>query len=193
MINEIVIRFYSEWLRDLAEPIAHLIKLNTTYKVTIVDHTNIKLEDFNTEDCNPVSIDRHLATKFNIPYVRISRIFNTAGKVVSRRYEVPEDLPPAICIIDTDMVSGTTLRAAAELTSALRTESLLYMTKNQDLIDLEDLVNEISLIDNKYNRGIPGYVTNCTYLINPTFFSERTSLPISLYEPVNTLVGNYNQ
>jgi hypothetical protein len=181
MIDEILVRYYLPEMADLAERTAALVRQKTMFEVKVVDHSELTLDDFRLEGRDAVSIDRHLAFKFNVPYMRLSRMFSETGEIVSRKIIIPEILPENICIIDTDMVSSSTARMAGRILQTGRYSVPLTLTENQDLIDVEDLVFEQSLL---MNGG------TCSYLYNAKFFARRTSLPESLYEDFVSLYEN---
>jgi hypothetical protein len=88
-----------------------------------------------------------------------------------------------IHIVDTDMVHGETLAIACDKFMTDSYTVPIKVESHQDLIDIEDLLCYNSLLK------VGNNIINCSYLHNPKFFSKRTSLPESLYEPFYKLFG----
>lgn len=184
MIRRFYVRHFTPHLAGAADALASLVSNTLNVAVERVDHTNVSLRDFHLEGNMPVSIDAHLAFKFNIPYMRVSRMFNYNGDVTSRKLIIPENLPCGrdVCIIDTDSVTGSNLRKAMGAIGACSSDVLIHVGPNEELIDIEDLVLDISLLADE---------TYCNYLINSKFFAKRTSLPEELYPEVCKLLIKY--
>lgn len=180
MISKIILRYYKPEYEKLWNDLAQLIIDKTDFVVEQVDHTQIKLEDFDIGEGNsPVSLDRFLSERFSIPYLKVSRRFDINGDVMSHLIELPEQLPEHVCLIDTDRVSGTAMRLACNLISPEKWDVLIHVKPDEDLIDVEDLVEYTS---HMRLFGATSYVST------QHFFTKRTSLPSSLYEDVKALV-----
>ena len=185
MIHEILVRHFTPELKDLSDKLTQLIRDETNFMVSQIDHTNLSMSDFFLSDFeNVISIDRHLAKKFNVPCARTSRIFNEQGEITGRILELPENFRPNQIIIDTDVCSGNSLQAAYRLLQTNKSRIALKVEAYQDLIDVEDLV-----FDNSVLKGDK----TCSYLLNPEFFTKRTSLPIELYADVFLLVTDFRK
>jgi hypothetical protein len=179
-IKEIMVRCYTPEVFVLQSKICDLIAEYTDMTPIPVDHTNLSLEDFDVGDAMPISIDKHLAHGFNIPYIRISRVFDIEGNLRERMIRIPQGSQfKNICIIDTDICSGDTMRMACRMFETTKFRVPLQVGPNQDLIDVEDLIFDDSLL---FNGG------TVSYLANAEFFSKRTSLPKELYDPIYKMI-----
>ena len=174
MVERVLIRVFTPGLERLQRRIGELVASETDLEVRYVDHTELTLADFKI-DHRPVSIDRHLARKFAIPYVRVSRVFCWNGEVAGRSASQPNVQGPDLTIIDTDICRGDAMRYACRLVGTERYSVPLTLEPAEDLIDVEDLVRPTSLFADGRRRS---------YLCNERFFSLRTSLPPSLFKPV---------
>jgi len=189
-----ILRVHTEEGMHYLDKVSGLIRKELGSEIRVVDHRVPNKEDFGIfppqilEHLH-VSLDRHLADAFGIDYFQISRVFNEHGDVVNRLVGEPMPIRKKILytgmihIIDTDMVHGQTMHLAKSL---LGTESYtvpVRLFKNEDLIDMEDLFMNNSLL--KTDNGISA----CNYLINPLFFSKRTSLPEELFAPMKEIVN----
>jgi len=178
MKTEILVRCYTPELVPLQKRIVNLINMLTELVAVEVDHTNLTLKDFNYVGGVPVSIDKHLAEKFNIPYMQVSRVFNTRGDVVSRRINISPDVPllaPNVVVLDTDIVEGHAVAIAQRILQTDRHSVPLRIKAHQDLVDVEDLVYRNSHLEDG---------TMCSYLKNIDFFVKRTSLPEDMMLPI---------
>lgn len=186
MIDKFVIRYYTPYLKSKAEQVVAYLNENLPDDVLIelVDHSTLTLNGFDLYGKIPVSIDAHLAIKFKIPYVQVSRVFDYQGNVIGRQYYVPENLPLGFdtCVIDTDIVTGVTIRTACELLNAHSYSVPLWLNSTTELIDIEDLYfdNSIFVYNEMYN-----------YMLNKDVFCKRTSLPKSFYEPIQKIINQY--
>ena len=180
MITEILIRCYTPELYDLQKRIAWAIANHTKLKPIIVDHSKLTLDDFDIGESFPVSLDRHLAQKFNMIYMRVSRVFDTTGEIVDRLTAVSKIDSNDICVIDTDIVLGATIKHACAYLKTKKYSVPIIVDKHQDLIDIEDLVFEESILKS-------GQM--CSYMINEEFFAKRTSLPVSLYPIIKEMIN----
>lgn len=193
MVNEILLRAYTNGGLDHISKIAEIITNSTDLTVELVDHSNIDKIIF---DLVPVilnserwvSLDRHLANKVNCSYYRISRIFDLSGNIVGRHQEGKiNHTGNEVRILDTDMVKGDTIKLAKEMFNTEHFTIPLIVKPNQDLIDVEDLYFSNSLFNDD------GKTFNHNYLVNPLVFTKRTSLPLYLYEPIKELLyGKFN-
>ena len=190
MIDEILVRCFTPQLIELQTKICDLIRSETESSVSAIDHSEITLDDFEIaycDDvwCNPtiIALDKVLARKFNIPYLKISRVFDLAGNVCERVIRIPNkfisNTDAHVCIIDTDVATGETMKIAERIVGACGHSVLIKLTSTQDLIDIEDLVFDDSLL-------LGG--DTCSYLVNEEFFARRTSLPGWIYQPICELV-----
>ena len=178
MISDIVIRHHAPGLWRSADMLAEIISSRTKLAVSIVDHSQLRLADFGLGSVRGVvSLDRHLATRFDVPYVRISRTFHPDGRVAGRVCRKPANLPINPHLIDTDICTGATMEAASKFVHWSTFSAPLKLAPHQELIDVEDLMFDTSII-----AGIG----MGNYLANPSFFTRRTSLPRTLYEIVGT-------
>lgn len=174
-----LIRYYNKILECKAFELHYFLKANG-YNTKVIDHTNLKISDFNiSNESIPLSIDKFLSVKFNIEYFKVSRIFSESGNIVglflgnynkNKKYH----------IIDTDIVTGRNLITAKSLTEASNSSYLLKIENNQELIDIEDLVFENSMLEGG---------KACSYLLNDNFFNKRTSLPKALFKNVKKLIS----
>ena len=113
--------------------------------------------------------------------MRLSRVFRCSGEVAGRRASRPRIRGSYLTVIDTDICEGQTIRRACRLLGTERYSVPLTVGPGEDLIDVEDLVQPISLFTDGMARS---------YLCNATFFSLRTSLPKSLFAPLVELTGH---
>ena len=188
MVNEIILRAYTNQGLDRIAHVADIITNSTDLKVELVDHSNIEKIIFdlvpvilNSEHW--VSLDRHIANKVNCAYYRISRIFDLHGNVVGRYQEGKiNHTGNNVRILDTDMVHGDTIKLASEIFDTYLFTVPLVIKPHQDLIDIEDLYFQDSLFEDD------GKTFNHSYLVNPLVFTKRTSLPLNLYEPIKEYV-----
>lgn len=212
MKTEVLLRSYTPWGKKYLQPVADLIRSNTSLSVTLIDDTEISLEAFHPQEGEAlITIDRHLAKRFNIPYYQISRVFNYDGDVISRitKGEVTTR-GNHVRILDTDMVNGDAIRLACAIFGTETFSVPLAIKAHQELIDIEDLSSMI--LDKDIKRG-DNYVSyssilsrphygdtitiqgvtyvhgenfhdDCYYLENSKFFMNRTSLPFELYNPL---------
>jgi hypothetical protein len=178
MINEILLRSYTEEGYDKIQEIMSVIMSHTDMEVSVVDHSRVSYLDFDILDDEVIiSIDKFISEQLNVPYFQISRVFNLNGKPLYRH--VSGDIVSTganVRIIDTDKVFGDSIKLACEIFNTPNYSTLLTLNKNQDLIDIEDLLYPQSLL--MYN----GKTTKCSYLLNEKFFTTRTSLPKSCYK-----------
>lgn len=187
MINEILLRTYTEKGMVYLEQVQKLIQDNTNMQVTLVDHRNLSLSDFEINEGEKlISIDRFIAEKIGLSYVQISRVFDEHGNVL-RRYEngLIYHKGDNVRILDSDIVYGHTMRRACEIFETNKYSVPLVVLKNQDLIDIEDLIFDNSFLMPKDG----GYMKMCSYMINTEFFTKRTSLPVELYQPIKDILS----
>lgn len=180
MVRCVMIRIFTPGLEKLQRRIGNLVTSETDLAVRYIDHTELTLDDFEIQH-QPVSIDRHLARKFGVPYMRLSRVFRCTGEVAGRRASRPRVRGPQLTVIDTDICEGQTIRRACRLLGTERYSAPLTVGRDEDLIDVEDLVHPLSLFTDGMARS---------YLCNAGFFSLRTSLPPSLYRPIVELTAS---
>ena len=181
-IDSYIIRCHTPELLHFSEALARLVLMRTGKAVTFVDDINITLDDFEIGDHNPVSLDKFLADRFKCPFVQISRIFNERGEATSILASIPTYLPPDMCIIDTDTVTGNAIRTACMMLNCDNFSIPIWVRENEDLIDVEDLVFKNSLMEgNKV----------CNYMYSPEFFSRRTSIPEIYYDEVKRLIDGF--
>lgn len=173
MKTEILVRCYTPELLSRATQVVDLIRRSTSMTVREIDHTGLSLTDFDLGNARPVSIDRHLAEKFQVPYFQVSRVFDLEGEVAYREVVHPRiSSSPDICIIDTDICEGLAIDIAKQYMGTNQHSVRLVIEPHQDLIDIEDLCQSISLFKDGLRRP---------YLCNPQVFTKRTSLSQSLY------------
>ena len=118
MITEILVRCHTPTLIPLQEEICATILAETNLNSKTVDHTTLTINDFDIGDSYPISLDRYLATKFGIGHMRVSRIFDFDGDIIGRKVsiaEIADDVDRSdICVIDTDIMLGNTIRYACD-------------------------------------------------------------------------------
>lgn len=178
MVTEIVIRHFMPEMEFLHQRISDLVRAETDFVVSDIDHSTLTLADFHVGHAFVVSIDYHLAEKFEVAYMQHSRLFHADGRVYGRKIAFPYFDETDICVIDTDMVEGKTIQSACQLLGTEKYSVPLRLEKHQDLIDIEDLVYPQSLLA---DGGM------CRYIHNEEFFTRRTSLPRELFAPVREL------
>ncbi|MGS0897172.1 hypothetical protein ACVBGC_32250 [Burkholderia stagnalis] len=176
MISEIIVRHHAPGLWRSADKLAELIAARTHFAVSMVDHSQLRLADFGRRSVRGVvSIDRHLAARFDVPYVRVSRTFRPDGSVAGRVCRRHGSVPARPHVIDTDICTGATMEAAGNLLGYSAFSAPLRLMPHQELVDIEDLVFNTSILT---GGGMS------SYLDNPAFFATRTSLPASLFDRV---------
>lgn len=190
MVTQVILRAYTPEGLNLLERVDELIKSNTKLQTVLVDHSNISKSYFDFDDGDKlVSLDRYLAQKFDIPYFQISRIFDINGNVLGRKIGGIVEQSPNIRIIDTDMVHGGTIRLACNIFKTSKVSIPLVIQEDQDLIDIEDLLYNQSLLHTGFSRDFYTNPSSCSYLLNDYFFTKRTSLPVRLYDPLCDLLN----
>lgn len=183
VIEEIHLRAYTEEGLTYMNIVKDIIEQNTNFKVETIDHSLIDRYCFFLDAGEiPVSIDRYIAKKLNVPYFRISRVFNSDG-TVSRTIKRGNVFLRGsnVVILDTDIVTGRAINIAKEIFQTERYDALIELKPNQDLIDMEDLLFDESFVEDEARRTKRLSPKKCSYLLNPQFFSVRTSLPEELY------------
>lgn len=180
VVERVLIRVFTPGLEKLQRRIGELVASETDLDVRLVDHTELTFDDFEIHH-RPISIDRHLARKFAIPYLRVSRVFRWNGEVVGRRASRPRVRGADLTVIDTDICEGQAIRYACRLLGTERYSAPLRIRGGEDLIDVEDLLDPTSLFADGLSRS---------YLCNEHFFSRRTSLPTSLFKPLAQLAAS---
>lgn len=196
MKTEIILRSYTtDYIEKYMNDISNIIRENTNFNITIIDHSNITLNDIEYDESEfLISIDKFLANKFEIPYFRMSRLFDITGNIISRQigdYNSYYEIHYSNCnnrpirILDTDKVSGENIKLASTIFCTNRTTTLLDIKEHQDLIDLEDLIDYNSLF--KINESL---IEESNYMKNEYIFHKRTSLPISLFEKIKKILEN---
>lgn len=187
---KIYLRIYNSELLELMLKIESIIKNNSDFEVFLIDHSNkeeiIKKAGFLNLNLT-VSIDKYLSEVLNIPYVQLSRVFNLKGEAVSRvLYGFDEfKCGPNWTILDTDIATGQTIKIAKRLHNTNKYFTLIELKDNEDLIDIEDFVYDLSFfeINNKIVKG--------NYLINEDVFEKRTSLPRGIYKNILEQVNEF--
>lgn len=183
MKNKFYIRSYIQRAVPYMEPLKKLLEKYIDDEIELIYHQNISITDFNIlKDENLISVDKYISEKLNIPYFQISRIFNKDGDVVDYICDNNKDHYDNVRILDSDMVFGNTISKACALFNTSKYSVLLKIKVDEELIDIEDL-----LLDNSYIQNENG-INKCSYLINQSFFVERTSLPYELYEPIKKFI-----
>lgn len=196
MIDSYILRAHTDDGMRFLEETASLIKRELGASVEIIDHRkpdpiDFGIGTFKIAEPFHISLDQHLAEIFNIPYFQISRVFNENGDVVNRLIGNASSITKNIFyektvhIIDTDMVHGETLKLAMKIFNANFYTIPIRINHNQDLIDMEDLSHRKSYL--KISNGLD----TCSYLLNPVFFSKRTSLPEHLLRPMAEIFYSY--
>jgi hypothetical protein len=189
-----ILRAHTDQGMRFIDKVSGLIRTELGSEIEIVDHRVPNKEHFGIfppqiVESLHVSLDRHLADAFGIDYFQISRVFNENGDVVNRLVGDPAPIikkttyTAMIHIIDTDMVQGKTMRLAKSMLGTSNYTVPVRLFQHEDLIDMEDLFLNHSLL--RANNGIG----SCNYLINPLFFSKRTSLPEELFVPMKEIVN----
>jgi hypothetical protein len=200
MKTEILLRAFTAEGVALQEKLKQAIEQHTNMNVVLIDHTNISLKDFDVQLGEVlISIDRHIASKLQIPYFQLSRVFRSDGSV-SRRHKCGNInyRGSNVRILDTDIVFGETIKTACEIFKTEKYSAPLRLDTHQDLIDVEDLITNNSLLEietyvNRHGEtkvATPRYhPKRCSYMLNKTFFARRTSLPEELYEVFQRIIG----
>ena len=185
MKDSIIVRCHTPELLPLQKSIADLITNETSFKVRTINDCKLSKLQFDRDTLNLVSLDRYLADRMGCEYFQISRIFNGNGDVVGTivKGDTRPRLRNVYTIIDTDMVSGNTLRQAQEILNTTSYLIPIQVQSNEDLIDVEDLIFKTSYFIKETQV--------CSYMYSATFFNKRTSLPIELYEPILQLIRNF--
>ena len=181
MVSRILVRSYTPGLEVLRGRIASLVAA-AGFETVEIDHSNLTLADFDLGGARPVSIDRHLASRLDAPYLQVSRVFRLDGTVACRLLGNPALLnlePGPVCVVDTDRVKGEALALAGRALGTTRYSTPITVGPGEDLVDVEDLLFDQSLFEDGTQRS---------YLCNPVFFTRRTSLPGTLFEPVRDAV-----
>lgn len=194
MITEILIRTYTPEYRKLLPVFSYIIEKNTNLKVSIVDHCNISINDFKYYDGEHlISIDRHIAKQLDIPYFRISRVFDVLGNPIDR-YIAGTSIQKGnnVRVLDSDIVNGGTAQFAKDFFQTTKFDAPLHIKPYQDLIDIEDIMenNTIIKIDNTIDFNDIFY-SQYSYLYSKEFFEKRTSLPKELYELFKNVKNNF--
>jgi hypothetical protein len=188
MVNEIILRAYTDMGLDSISQLADIITNDTDLKVSLVDHSHIEETIFKMHPAilnseRWVSLDRHLANRISCHYYRISRVFNLYGDVIGRIQEGQINHTGSdVHIFDTDMVKGDTIRLACEVFNTSHFTVPLVIQDHQDLIDVEDLMFHDSIFEDN------GYRLKHNYLVNELVFTKRTSLPLTLYQPIKEYI-----
>jgi hypothetical protein len=142
----------------------------------------------------PENIDKQSVSHF-----KISRVFNESGEHVG--WFIPSISQSMItstfslkavvslkegqvCIVDSDIATGSTRSLALQLFPGADFFAPIMLGPSQDLIDVEDLVSERSLVW-KEARFL-----NVSYLLNEKFFFRRTSIPADKLEQIKSMVRN---
>ena len=196
MIDTYLIRTYTEHGMKYVEPLADLITQETSKRVEIIDDRHPD-KDFYLDDSHydkVISLDRHLADCLSVEYFQISRIFDYSGDVVGRiigncsLQHMHEGFTKGIRIIDTDYVTGETMTMAHMLLSnhfiPANTRVKTVLRDNEELIDIEDLLYELSFV----RSSAQSEIHTCSYMINWNFFEKRTSLPYQIFNKVKILL-----
>lgn len=191
MITEYILRAHTTKGMRVIENVSDIITKELSVRIEVIDHRSPDPRDFGLVEGNVwtpykhICLDRHVAYYFGIDYFQISRIFDETGKVVGRKigdyskYIDRQNKP--YHIIDTDIVHGSTMTLALRSFNTNLYSVPVTVGNHQDLIDMEDLFMNNSLLQT--TNGIE----HCNYLLNPVFFSKRTSLPEHLFEPMSKL------
>jgi hypothetical protein len=195
VMEEFILRAHTDKGMRLIEKIEDLITKELKVDVSIIDHRTYNPSEFGVTEWRKkfktiISLDKHLAEFFGVDYFQISRIFKDNGDVHSRRlggYDGYRTYPyNGYHIIDTDMVHGDSINLACKIFATHSFNVPILVEEGQDLIDMEDLFMDNSLL--KTDSGIIG----CNYLLNREFFTKRTSLPEFMYDPIREIIIHAN-
>lgn len=200
MITEILLRTYS-LKYELMEKFKNAILEHTDLSVVLIDHSKLSIDDFkHTEHETLISVDEFIARKLNIPYYRMSRVFNCHGNVIGK-YEqgIITETGNNVRILDSDMVEGNTIHRACNIFETVNFSVPLTVEPHQDLIDIEDIVENKSIIlfeeqldlSNIHHMNIGRFTYS--YLYNKGFFMKRTSLPEHMYDIFCKIKNDYEQ
>lgn len=196
MIEELILRAYTDDGMRLLEKLEPLIRSEWVTAVSTVDDRDPDPELYGIEayfdrwqsfDYRIISLDRHLAKVFGVEYFQISRIFDETGNVIQRRigsHDFREDYPSRYHIIDTDIALGKTKDIACRIFNTERFVAPIVLKPTQDLIDMEDLFLNNSLMHGRFE------IEHVNYMTNWKFFNKRTSLPTILYDPIKEIIKN---
>lgn len=198
MKTEIILRTYTKEYMPLMDVFKKTIEDNTDYKVILLNHCDLSLNDFEHNSYETlISIDAHIASRLKIPYYRISRVFNQNGDQITRYCAGSLlDKGSHIRILDSDIVNGGTAEFAKTFFETDKFSAPLQIQPHQDLIDIEDIVDMNSIIlDSRYlGKDLNIYSIKSvefSYLYSKEFFSKRTSLPETLWETFVNIRDEY--
>lgn len=169
-------------LVDDSVPNPSLLGVFQTYKQFIVLSQDIVI---------PENIKRQ-----QVSYFKISRVFDDIGEHVG--WFIPSVSPSIItiassfkkilnyieghcCIVDSDVATGSTRNLALQLFPGADFFAPIMLGPTQDLIDVEDLVLERSLV------WKDGRFLSVSYLLNEKFFFRRTSVPVDKFIEISAI------
>jgi hypothetical protein len=191
MVNEIILRIVDRKLHQLQREIADVLEAD--FKVRLVDdsvlnpnllgvfHSFKQIIVISQDIVIPENVDKKRVSHF-----KISRVFNENGEhigwfvptisksmitSISSLKEVLRFTEGQACIVDSDIATGSTKSLALQLFPGADFFAPIMLGPAQDLIDVEDLVSERSLVWKN------GRFLSVSYLLNELFFCKRTSVP----------------
>lgn len=203
MANELLLRIVDLKYLKLQKRLCELLSIE--FKITLIDDSNSieKYESILKKHPEIINLSSDVPfekTNLQVPVVnfKISRVFSDEGEQVgwfipslsprlfnlalSEITSLQTFKPGLCCVVDSDTATGSTKNIALKLFEGADFFSPIVLNKNQDLVDIEDLVQERSLI------WKTGCFYNVSYLANPVFFSRRTSIPIRMYSDVLSII-----
>ena len=203
MENELFLRIVDKKYLKLQQALADLLCVE--FKIHLIDDSESqpKFESILKSYREIVNLSNDILLKdlyptINVIDFKISRVFSihgqqmgwfipdvSPGMISNDLSKIPtlKSYPPgACCVVDSDIATGSTKKLALKLYEGADFFAPITLKSNQDLIDIEDLALERSLIWTK-----EGFLP-VTYLENAIFFNQRTSIPVELFSKVTSIV-----
>jgi hypothetical protein len=202
MVDEIILRIADRKFQQVQMEIADV--LNPDFKVRFVDDSILnpnllgvfrsykQIMVISQDIVIPENVD-----KKRVSYFKISRVFNESGEHVgwfiptisnsmiasiSSLNEVFRFEEGQCCIVDSDIATGSTRNLALHLYPGADFFAPIKLGPAQDLIDIEDLATERSLLWKE------GRFSSVSYLLNDNFFCKRTSIPADKFVQISKIV-----
>lgn len=193
MKTEIILRIVNKQLSEFQSDLATMLK--TQYQVQLIDDSDMSskflevFKNYSKVVCLSSDINCSLQKPESFVYFNISRVFDRSGKHIGWSIPAisdklipldsqvkPLSFEKQICVIDTDIATGATRDMITRLFPKANFFAPLKLEYHQDLIDIEDL------IENKTLLWVDGSFERVSYLVNRDFFVTRTSLDPKYYD-----------
>lgn len=208
MANEILLRITNENYREIQSQIADMLSLD--YRVSLIDDSiaNPRFGEVLIDYSQIISLSNEIVfpkqvDQEKVSYFKISRVFSREGlhlgwfvpSISSTLLRSDSPLiseiakPDGIscCIVDSDIATGSTKNVALRLFPGADFFAPIVLAADQDLLDIEDLLFDRSLVWE--HEGF----FSVNYLKNRTFFKNRTSIRPELYDRVSKVILEFQK